>query len=284
MAAAVQRAASSGEGAYVRGGCAAGLRGDGRACAQYRPAQLDLDVYPHASGSCRLHLGGTLVTAAVCAEIGAPSADRPGEGRLSVTVDSRVAEVDAPQLQRALDRLLGATGCGLALEQLAIIHGEQCWELKLSCLVVRSDGNALDALAMAVAAALSDTRLPRVTPITAAQAGEHALLELDEDITEYTQLDVSRMPLYVTVALVGGQHVLDCTALEEACASTRISAAVNADGSQGAVIMMGPGAVDASALRALLDVARAQAAALHGAFWAEVDARRKAAEAAESER
>lgn len=271
--------ASAGEAAYILGGCAAGVRGDGRARAQYRPARLELDVFPHASGSCRLQLGGTLVTAAVCAEIGAPPADRPGEGRVSVAVESRAAGADAAQLQRGLERLLAPAGCGLALEQLGIIHGEQCWELRLACLVLRADGNALDALAMAAAGALRSARLPRVTPVTAAQAGEHALLELDEDITEYTQLDVGTMPLAVTVALVGGEHVFDCTALEEACASARLSVGVNAQGAQGAVVMAGPDAVDAAALGALLGAARGQAAALHNSFWAEVGEAERAAAA-----
>ncbi|KAJ1618090.1 ribosomal protein S5 domain 2-type protein [Pavlovales sp. CCMP2436] len=267
--------ASAGEASFIRSGCLAGLRSDGRGCTQYRTAQIDLGVFPHASGSCRLQLGGTLVTAAVCAEISSPPADRPGEGRVNVLVSSHSLAADVPALQRALERLLTAAGCGLPLEQLAIIQGEQCWEMLVACAVLRSDGNELDALAMAVAGALCDTRLPKVTPISVAQAGDHAMLELDEDITEYSQLDVTRMPLYVTVALVGGQRVFDCTALEEACASATVSVACSADGTQGAVAMAGPEAVDVSELRDVLKAARAQAATLHASFWDEIFSRRE---------
>jgi exosome complex component RRP42 len=270
-------AVSSGEAAYIRAGCAVGLRADGRACAEYRAAHIELDVYPHASGSCRLQLGGTLVTAAVCAELTAPPADRPAEGRVSVLVESRATHADASALQRALARLLAPTGCGLPLGALGIVHGEQAWELMVSCVVERCDGNVLDALGMAIAGALADARLPRVTPIAAAQAGEHALLELDDDITEYTELDVTRFPLYTTVVLVGGQAVSDPTTAEEACATARVSAALSADGTQGAVATAGPEALRADELHALLGEARARAADVHAAFWRELDARRAAA-------
>lgn len=54
-------------------------------------------------------------------------------------------------------------GGGLDLSQLSIVAGKTCWVLYCDALVLNMDGNVLDALGLAVKAALSDTRVPKAS-------------------------------------------------------------------------------------------------------------------------
>jgi len=56
---------------YCTQSCHHGIRLDGRACEDFRPFELELGLIAQASGSARLHLGGTdvIVGVKVCARV-----------------------------------------------------------------------------------------------------------------------------------------------------------------------------------------------------------------------
>ncbi|MEW5309487.1 MAG: hypothetical protein WDW38_001374 [Sanguina aurantia] len=109
-------------------------------------------------------------------------------------------------------------GRGLDLAKLCIVAGKSAWLLCVDALVLNDDGNVLDALCLAARAALANTHIPHVR-VVAGEGGEAPELELDDDDGSSTPLDVSGVPLLVSVSQVGPRSVVDCNSQEELCTS-----------------------------------------------------------------
>ena len=267
---------------YVRDGIDQNMRNDGRTREDYRELTLDLGVIPQATGSARARLGldawSTDVIVTVKAEIGAPSAEHPGDGRLRCAVElssasdtaygGRGGEARATELSRALERsLLGATagssaslsavaagernvtartakhgeGCALDMSALGIQRGKSCWILQVDGLVLADDGNVLDALSMATRAALFDAKIPKVTAVAGPNPDDPAELELDDDPEECSRLDVSGVPVIVTLTRVGKHSIVDATKDEESMRDPRLCVGVDATGKVRCVHMIHTG-------------------------------------------
>ena len=72
----------------------------------------------------------------------------------------------------------------------------------MDALVLNDDGNVLDALGLACRAALANTRIPRVD-LVAGENGEEPELELDDDMDNAVLLDITAVPVMVSVSQVG---------------------------------------------------------------------------------
>ncbi len=72
---------------YISHSISVGVRLDGRAPCDFRPAEIDLGLIAQANGSSRLHLGRTDVLVGVKVEVGTPDATAPECGRIAVTVE-----------------------------------------------------------------------------------------------------------------------------------------------------------------------------------------------------
>ena len=284
---------SKAERAFVRDGIEQSVRVDGRSREDYRAMILELGVVPQASGSARLRLGATDVMAAVKADIGVPSKDTPGEGRLQVAVElsasadpsfeGRGGEGLGVDLAKALERsLLGASagsmtglsaapsgeraggangvghGAGAALDMtaLGIQRHKTCWVLQVDALVLNAEGSLLDALSIAIKAALADTKIPQVTAVAGPTAEDPAELELDDDPEACAHLDVSGVPLIVTLTQVGTHAVVDATHDEEAHMTAALSVAVDGKGLVRSVGKSGGGGIDLGVMRAMIRTAQ----------------------------
>ena len=191
----------------------------------HRSLTLELGTSPQASGSARLRLGSTDVMVAVRADAGTPPAGFPTHGRLSCAVELSASADPAYEgrgggegrrraFPRARARLAGrfrgrrgcyppphpacaappsdhGAGAALAMESLGIQKGKSCWVLRCDCLVLSADGSALDALSVAIKAALADCKIPKVTAVAGPNHGDPTELELDDDPEQCARLDVS---------------------------------------------------------------------------------------------
>lgn len=298
---------------FVLDGVDQDLRVDGRGRLDHRAMILELGTTPQASGSARLRLGDTDVMVAVKADIGTPPKAYPTHGRLSCAVElsasadpkyeGRGGEKAGAELARALERgLLGASASGAAslsaaasgersrggtnntdnshgagaalnMQSLGIQKGKTCWALRCECLVLSADGSALDALSIAIKAALADCKIPKVTAVAGPNGGDPTELELDDDPEQCSRLDVSNVPLTVTVSRIGDAHVVDATADESAVADFAVAFAVDKNGeTRGMTTTMstnsrshnGPGA-DLSSLRVMRKIAKDVCGGLHRA-------------------
>jgi exosome complex component RRP42 len=126
----------------------------------------------------------------------------------------------------------GHHGAGAALDMaaLGIQKGKTAWVLQVDALVLNAEGSLLDALSIAVKAALADTKIPKVTAVAGPGAEDPMELELDDDPEECARLDVAGVPLIVSLTRVGLHAVVDATHEEEAHMSAALSVAVDGAG------------------------------------------------------
>jgi len=248
------------------GGVGEGLRADGRGREDFRAPDLELGVIQQATGSARFRLGGTDVLVAVKAEIGEPGETSPNWGRVNVGVElsacaspefeGRGAEDLSSELAATLLRSIhpGTAGNGaLDFAALCIVPGRQCWVLNVDGLVLNYDGAVLDALSIAMRAALSDTRIPSVKVL---QETPDADPELEVNDEETAPLDLTSFPIYLTVAKFGRHFAVDCTQAEELCAEASLQVAVNKRGNVMGASKTGPMALDPGAMVKMLELAQ----------------------------
>lgn len=255
---------------FLEGGIAQGLRSDGRGLHDFRNFSIDVGIIPQANGSARVRLGATDVIASVKAELGRPHSSRPTQGKIEINMEcsptaapqfeGRGGEELSLELSRALERSLlgGQSGAGAAIDlsALGIFDGKLCWDLYIDGLVLSSEGNLLDALAIAIKAAMSNTGIPKVEVTSAATSEQEADFEISDNPDEFSQLDTSGVPVIVTLTKVGRTYIIDATAEEESQMSSAVSIAVNSLGHVCGITKRGGAGLDPSVLLDMISVAK----------------------------
>ena len=115
------------------------------------------------------------------------------------------------------------------MSKLGIQHGKTSWVLQCDALVLSDDGAVLDALSVAMKAALADTKIPKVTSVAGPNPDDPQELELDDDPELCSRLDVSGVPLIVTLYKIGERLICDASVDEIECSSSGIAVAVDSD-------------------------------------------------------
>ena len=207
-------------------------------------------------------------------EVGSPDACLPDWGQLFCSVEcsacaspeyeGRGGEEWSSQLSRFLDRSLRplpseankaeARHHGIDLSQLKIITGKTCWNLYVDALVLNDDGNVLGAISLAALAALSDTKIPRVS-ILAGENGEEPEIELDDDLENCQRLELKYASAIVSVSQVGSALIVDPTAQEEPCSRSTLHVAVNSEGRMCGLSKEGAYGVDPSSMIVAMEIA-----------------------------
>lgn len=222
---------------YVLHGVQEDLRVDGRGRMDVRPIVVETDLVTHTSGSAHLRLANSDILVGVKAELEPTTPARPTEGRLEFFVDcsanatpdfeGRGGENLATEISQALARAYHSAHV-FDRRQLGVLAGQQCWVLYVDILILECGGNLFDAVSMAVKAALSSTRIPKIS-VTAVDGGEPEL-ELSDDPFDGAKLDLGSAPILVTLLRIGNFCVVDPTPEEEACASAGVVMGVNVQG------------------------------------------------------
>ncbi|CAK0752194.1 hypothetical protein CVIRNUC_002127 [Coccomyxa viridis] len=258
---------------FIRGGFKADVRSDGRRCLESRPLALSLGDLQQCSGSARCTLGSNDVIVGVKAELGSPLPDTPDCGGVQITVEcspctgpelqGRSGETLAFDLARKLEKTLSAgpsgRGSPLDLRALCILSGRTCWVLCIDALVLSMDGSLIDALGVAIRAALQNTRIPLVEVGATEDADEEPELELDDDPANAKHVDVSRLPVILTVCQADDAFVLDATAREEQAADQACHIAVDPSGAICSMFMGSKAAITPFALQEMMGLAQKRA-------------------------
>ena len=213
---------------YIIEGVKANVRTDGRERLQYREFRCEADVIDQANGSVRLWLGATEVLVGIKCELETPSAQSPDCGRFEVLV--RKAGTVTQQSVEA-ERIVHVALTNAApemLRRLCVAPGRLAWVVYVDVVVVEDDGNVIDAVALAVRAALLHTQIPVVTVVSG--DAETVQIELDEENLQFIRFTGDELPLTVTLAMLEGACVADTTRDEELCGGCRLTTAVTADG------------------------------------------------------
>uniref|UniRef100_A0A0C9RSH6 Ribosomal RNA-processing protein 42 n=1 Tax=Wollemia nobilis TaxID=56998 RepID=A0A0C9RSH6_9CONI len=253
---------------FIQGGIAQDLRSDGRGRQDFRSFSIEAGVIPQANGSARVRIGSTDVIATVKADLGKPSSYRPDQGKIEISIEC--SPTAAPEFERrggdelsmelsgALQRsLLGGksgAGAGIDLTNLKVVEGKFCWDLYIEGLVVSSDGNLLDALGIAIKAALSNTCIPKVEVVPGTSPDQQEDIGISDD--EFSHLDTSRVPVIVTLTKVGRHYILDATLEEESQMSSAVSVSVNKLGHVCGLTKRGGAGLDPSIVLDMISVAQ----------------------------
>jgi exosome complex component RRP42 len=131
--------------------------------------------------------------------------------------------------------------------------------LQVDISILNTGGNLISAMFMAVRAALYNTRIPQliVDPaVSAADSTSPVEFEVLADEQEMMRLNVERVPLCVSLAVLADRYVVDATAEEEACASVRVHCAVDAAGQMVLMHKDGAGSVAPTLLVGMVQIAK----------------------------
>ena len=122
-------------------------------------------------------------------------------------------------------------------------------------LVLEVGGNIIDAVSIAVKAALASTRIPKRS-VTHVDGGEPEIEIVDTvGARGYTVIDVSNAPIIVTLVRIGNHCIVDPTPEEEHCSSASVVVAVTPDGQFSTLRKLGVGSFHASVLMTAVQLA-----------------------------
>ncbi|KAK9817753.1 hypothetical protein WJX72_001640 [[Myrmecia] bisecta] len=255
---------------YIQQGMAQNVRNDGRTCEHYRPLKLEVGVLNMTSGSARVKLGGTEVVVGVKVDIATPSPDAPDAGLAYYDVEisplagpeylgyagSELGASLAQRLARSMQAGSDGRGGAVDLTALGIIKGKTCWAMYVDALVIRVDGNVLDAVSIAAKAALADTKLPSISVTEAEGEDDEPELEVDDDPSASVRLETPSVPCIVTVSQAGRSYVVDLCEEEEQCVDASLHIAVTAQGSLRGITKQGSSGIDLGSLQEMLGIAQ----------------------------
>lgn len=225
---------SDAEKTFILHGVEDDLRCDGRTRSDYRPIEIETGLVTHANGSCRLRLAKTDILVAVKTEIDVPHTESPDEGKISFFVDcsanaapefeGRGGEELAMEFSNTLQSAYRSRQA-FDLKTLSILVGQRCWKLFVDVLILECGGNLYDAVSLAVKGALFNTRLPKVT--AALMDGGTVDLTLSDDPFDFVKLNVSTVPILITICRIGEHCIVDPSAEEEVCSSASLVVGVS---------------------------------------------------------
>ncbi|RWS28686.1 exosome complex component RRP42-like protein [Leptotrombidium deliense] len=215
---------------FVCEGVKQNCRVDGRECFDYRCVHVETDVISSCSGSGHVRLGNCEIMVGVKCELSDADIDNPSVGKVEFSVD--VSPNASPLFDRKNDSLCNLVVSALSqaiprsldLRKLCIVEGKHVWTLFIDILVLElgSKSNMFDACSIAVKAALFNTKIPRVNVDMESN---------DVCVSEgYDKIDVSDVPILLTITRVSNQYIVDATQEEEASCISSVVLAIVPDG------------------------------------------------------
>lgn len=186
----------------------------------------------HTSGSAKLRMGGTEVLAGVKVEVGTPLSTQVDKGHALVSVDCCASaggkELDALSAQVSAMVEASLKNSGIDWKSTCLVSGKACWIFFVDLVVLQCDGNLFDACSIAALAALHSAAIPTVEVSVDPSSGELSL-EVDDDQSNASNLNLTNAALLVSVHSIGGWSVLDTTLEEQECSEALLVVACGAD-------------------------------------------------------
>jgi exosome complex component RRP42 len=213
-----------------------GKRIDGRDLEDIRPLEVKVGVIEKAEGSAWVKLGNTQVLVGIKIDLGEPFPDLPNMGVMTTNVElvplaSPSFEPGPPdersiELARVVDRGIRESQT-IDLEKLVIVPGKLVRVVFIDVHVLDHDGNLVDACGIGAIAALLNTKMPKVQYNE--ETGEVMLLE------EFEPLPVTKIPIPVSFAKIGGNLVVDPNLEEEQVMEGKLTITTDENGMISAV-------------------------------------------------
>jgi|ERR1711879_912343 len=247
---------SSAERQFLIDGVELNVRNDGRSRLDFRHFTIETGIIATANGSARLKLDNTDVMVGVRVDLAEPKLDRPNEGTITFAVECSPSASPEFQSRGAEDLAISITQVlarsyknALDWTSLCVIPGKLVWAIYVDALVLDFEGNPYDAISIATRAALHNTMIPRIT----LEDGE---VEVTDDPQDCTRLDVSNVPVTVTLTKIGTRFLVDATLEEEQCMGVRVIVGISPKGHVCSMQMTGHGAVEPTSLYEMIQTSQ----------------------------
>lgn len=263
---------SEAEKIYIVHGIQENLRCDGRSCLEYRFMELETGLVPNCSGSSHVRLANTDILVGIKAELDVPDPCAPHLGRIEFFVDctanadpvfeGRGGEEIATEIRSALAHTYSSPKC-LDLASLAVVPGHQAWVLYVDVLILECGGSLIDAVSVAVKAALYDLKIPKVS-VNIDDNGDPEI-EVSDNPYDVNKINIANVPCFITLSKVGQQFVLDATQEEQGCAVGSLAMAVTETGKVAALFKGGTGSLHPENIVDIIEVGRDVGIALNTA-------------------
>lgn len=219
---------------YIIHGVQDNIRNDGRGCLDYRTIELETDnIIPNSTGSALVQIGETKAIAGVKAELTSPLPHSPSKGWIEISIEStphanlefegRGGDDFASDISQILMQVCNNDKL-IDLKKLCVIPGEQVWALYVDIMVIGYDGNFMDVVSIVTKAALFNTKIQSVT--VKCDANNVPEIEFPDDPNDVFSLDVTNLPIFLTLNRVGSEFIIDATREEEACSKAKLLLAV----------------------------------------------------------
>ena len=246
------------------------FRTDGRSCEDYRHVELETGIISNANGSSKIRLGNSELLVSAKVELGIPVPQAPKEGRLEFHVDC--SPNANPAFQGRGGKNISENICSilsrvyrnntvLDFESLCVIPQKQCWVIHIDILILEYGGNILDAISIAVKAALHNTGIPNIK-VTAGDEGEEEM-HLPDDPLDVVYISTSNCPVLVTLSQLGNRHIVDATSEEESCSSASVVIGVTRRGHTVGIRKLGNGSLDPESINEMIDTGKRIGKQLH---------------------
>ncbi len=207
-----------------------GMRYDNRKLLDFRKITLETGVSVNAEGSARVTIGDTEVLAGVKLDLGTPYPDIPDQGVMMVGAEllpmsnpkfePGPPSIHAIELARVVDRGIRESGT-IDTKKLCVKEGEKVWMMLLDLIPINDAGNLMDAFGLAALAALNDTTFPKFDSETE---------KVDYKEKTDKKLELSKLPIPVTVYKIGKNVIVDPLTDEEEAMDARLTVSSTEDG------------------------------------------------------
>ncbi|MBN2566617.1 exosome complex protein Rrp42 [Candidatus Woesearchaeota archaeon] len=241
-----------------------GMRFDGRKADEFRPIEIEYDISKNAEGSARVKVGSTEILAGVKMEVMAPYPDQPNQGTMMVGAEllpfsnpefeAGPPSIQAIELARVVDRGIRESKA-IDMAGLCIAEGEKCWVVVLDIMTINDEGNLIDASGIGAYAALTRTVFPKY------EDGK-----IDYKAKTGKRLELSRVPVPVTVIKIGRHLIIDPTTEEEKAMDSRLTVTTDEKGIIVALQKGGDQPLSQEEILTMVDLATAKAKEIRKLF------------------
>jgi len=205
-----------------------GKRFDGRKYDEFRKIEIETGISKKAEGSARVKLGKTDVIVGIKMGVDEPYPDSQDEGNLMVTAEllplsSDRYELGPPRIEsielaRIIDRGIRESKF-IDMKKLCIKEGEKVWTVFIDIYSINSDGNLIDAAAIAALIALKNSKMPKYD-----KKEEKVLYGEWTNDSLPLRKDI---PIPCTIYKIGKSFVVDPNLEEEDSSETRVTVSIS---------------------------------------------------------
>lgn len=266
---------SDGELALAVSGVIDNFRLDGRSCFDIRQTSVRTGVFSSCNGSAQVQSKSCNITIGIKVEVGAPSPDEPDQGVIEINADcsanaspkfeGRGGEELAQEIVFVLSNSIIPT---IDKKALCISEGYKVWIIYIDVLILECScvSQLLDLSALGIKAALHVTRVPRLI----ADEEDANDFVISPDSEEYCPINVTNLPILLTLTRIHDQYVADVTEEEAAAGIARLTLAFDEQGGLTYTKKSGSGSLHPDPLKEVLSKARTLANKIHQDLYKQI--------------